>query len=278
MIVSFINMKGGVAKTTLCANVGWAFAEKNSENILVIDMDPQANATQYLLKKLDNYYEYLHDGGKTIYNIFTEQEEPASVVAKKKKKKRLKLADMLFSIPTDDGGLSLIPSCLDLMKAEGIQWPSAGLLSRFISKVKDNYDHILIDCPPTVSFFTYSAYLASDAYVIPVKPDPLSIMGLPILSVLFGKYKMTSGKTLKEIGLVFTMVRETVAMRRSMLTVKSEWGGDYVFENSLRFGTGVTEAVEKHLPLFKYPRTVREGFGEEVLKISQEMRDRMEEI
>ena len=102
--------------------------------------------------------------------------------------------------------LDLIPSTLQLMELDTSKRGTENRLKRFISKIRRAYDIILIDCPPTLSIFTLSAYLASDAYIIPIKPDHLSSIGIPLLRRAIQEYEEDYNKKLDFLGIVFTMV------------------------------------------------------------------------
>lgn len=79
------------------------------------------------------------------------------------------------------GKLDLIPSALDMIEIENSQRGTENMLNFYIQEKAKGYDYVLIDCPPTISIYTQAAIIASDKYIVPVKPDPLSIIGLPLL-------------------------------------------------------------------------------------------------
>jgi chromosome partitioning protein len=150
-------------------------------------------------------------------------------------------------------------------------------LKFFIQNVTQNvYDFILIDCPPTMSIFTYSAYIASDAILTPVKPDYLSSLGLPLLQRALEEYHEDTGVKPVDLGIVFSMVKEnTNVMRTEMQRISSSSGGKYVFKNKLRHGTSIAEAVGKNLPLFKYKKS--EKYNDDIFGISEEFLERVED-
>jgi len=153
-------------------------------------------------------------------------------------------------IPVEKGGvrLDILPSILDLMKLDAAPRGTENRLRVFLDKVRGDYDFILIDCPPTASLFSYSAFLASDAYLVPVKPDPLSVLGMPLLEKAMQDYEERSGQALPRLGIVFTQVRQTEAMQETMAQVRNK-NPDAVFEDLIIQTTGVAEAVDKNLPL-----------------------------
>jgi len=144
--------------------------------------------------------------------------------------------------------LDILPSILDLMRLDAAPRGTENRLRVFLEKVRADYDYILIDCPPTASLFSYSAFLASDAYLVPVKPDPLSVLGLPLLERAMQDYEERSGQELHRLGLVFTQVRQTDAMRSTMEQVRRDYPNE-VFRDMIIQTTGVAEAVEGNTPL-----------------------------
>jgi ATPases involved in chromosome partitioning len=246
-IVSLINMKGGVGKTTLAVGLAWELAKKH--RVLLVDIDPQFNATQWVI----NATEYLAwvRAKHTILSVFqppvAASYHGATASAQSSASKPTPKTTI---IPIRKNGLKLdiLPSILDLMKLDAAPRGTENRLRVFLEKVRADYDYILIDCPPTASLFSYSAFLASDAYLVPVKPDPLSVLGLPLLERAMQDYEERSGQELHRLGLVFTQVRQTDAMRATMNQVRREYPGE-VFEHMIVQTTGVAEAVETNTPL-----------------------------
>jgi chromosome partitioning protein len=128
---------------------------------------------------------------------------------------------------------------------------------------------VIIDCPPTISIFTQSAILASDKYIVPVKPDPLSVIGLPLLEQWLDDYLTDNGLNVTPVGLVFTLVRGATPKRmREVMTDTRRDRGDAVFAQQLSEATDVAESVEAHRPVFLYrPRSKTAG---EIIAITAE--------
>src|ERR1700730_14652623 len=98
----------------------------------------------------------------------------------------------------------------------------------------------MIDSPPTISIFTQAAILASSKYLVPIKPDPLSVVGLPLLERWLEDFMQDSGITLKSVGLVFTMVRGPVPQRmNSIISELRQTRGNEVFPDQLSVSTYV---------------------------------------
>ena len=241
-IVSLINMKGGVGKTTLAVGLSWELAKKH--RVLLVDIDPQFNATQWIVNA-ETYLNWLKTK-HTVLNVF----QPQAMNQSGGQAVLVKPTDKTAIIPVKRNGktLHVLPSALDLMKLDAAPRGTENRLRVFLEGVKGNFDFILIDCPPTASLFSYSAFLASDAYLVPVKPDPLSVLGLPLLVKAMQDYEERSGQELLRLGLVFTQVRQTPAMAATMKEVRQQYVGE-VFKDIIPQTTGVAEAVEENKPL-----------------------------
>jgi chromosome partitioning protein len=218
-VVSFANMKGGVGKTTLCVNLAFdLFAESN--RVLVVDNDPQFNATSSLIKP-NIYIKNCIKSTKalTIYNIYEKPPSPG-------RKTKSKLDPNKFFMKTwhkkdnPQITLDLIPSRIELYETLLNPTSKEYLLDNFLKKHAQKYDYIFIDCPPTPSVLTRSAFAASDFVIIPVKPDFFSTFGLPQFIGTLEDFKenLHDPHDVRPVGVVFTDVERglPVATRDSI--------------------------------------------------------------
>ena len=223
IVTSFVNMKGGVGKTTLAVNVADFLAKRNSKRVLLIDVDPQFNATQCLLKGKD-YVNYIQKGGTTIIDIFNYTKNASVSVVDGTSEKESKAYDSI--VPYNTGrGFDLIPSQLDLFRFE--MAPGQGTenrLKNYLNHIKeqDEYDICIIDCPPTPSVWMTSALIASDYYLIPSKPDPISMTGLDLLEGIIKERKENYGCGCKCAGLVLTVVEKNTNVYREAVAYFSQ--------------------------------------------------------
>ena len=279
-VVSFINMKGGVGKTTLAVNVAYALAYVHKKKVLIVDDDPQFNATQYLLSD-EEYLNHINDKKKgTLLEVFVPR-KPGAVntvtgTAKSNSKGRMSLSACTCSI--FDGGdgrgkLDLMPSTLALIDIETSKRGTENKLKAYLKEKAQGYDYVIIDCPPTISVFTQAAILASDKYLVPIKPDPLSVIGLPLLERWLEEFTDDAGMEIDGVGLVFTLVRGPLPNRmREVMDDLRQKRKDEVFDTHLSQSTHVAQSVEAHEPVFLYSPGVKTSI--QVLEITKEFLNR----
>jgi chromosome partitioning protein len=269
-VISFMNMKGGVGKTTLAVNVAYGLAALHNKRVLMVDVDPQFNATQCLVQD-EAYLKHISDPSKaTIKDIFVPQTvtpvRTTMGLGKATNRKNISLTDCTMKIYDGEnppgfarhgqGILDLIPSTLELVEVQHSPRQTEVRLKTFLREKANGYDFVLIDCPPTISIFTESAILASDKYVVPIKPDPLSVLGLPLLERYISDYTTDAGMNLEQLGIVFTQVRRPTphSMKAVMDDLRST-RKDAVFTAMSSVSTYVSESVEYHKPVFYYKKT-----------------------
>jgi len=205
--VSLINMKGGVGKSTLTFNLAWA-SKMAGKKVLVVDLDPQFNVSQYLMGD-HQWSKFIDSGGKTVYDIFEE----FSPSLDRKRSRRLATSDVVSKSTRLEwrgkGALHVIPSRLELSWTLRHPTSKEHLLSRMLNKVHKDYDLILIDCAPTESIFTVAAYLASNYVLVPVRPEFLSTIGLPLLARSLAEFGVQYSRRSPQVaGVVINMADE----------------------------------------------------------------------
>ncbi|CUO13221.1 ParA family protein [Eubacterium sp. am_0171] len=206
-VISFINMKGGVGKTTLCIGIGEYLANYCEKKILFIDLDPQFNTTQSLVNEFDMEDEYLNDysegkGNRTIMRLFETQTTLA-------RKIDLPLPSEVIVRLNDN--MDLLPGTIDLILVESDKdGTKARKVNRFIQEndLRNAYDFIFIDCPPTISVYTDAALIASDFYLVPNRIDRYSILGIKLLKQVIDRLDDNEDIGIKPLGIVYTMVKD----------------------------------------------------------------------
>ena len=208
-VITFLNMKGGVGKTTLCKEIGYYLASRG-DRVLIIDVDPQANLTQSIFKKYSYRHKYEHENDENkIFKVCTSSINMvfnhSYIEQTDKEKVILKLSEHLSIIPGDLNTVFLERTLGGSDKEQA--------LKNFIEdfKLNEDFDYILLDCPPTYSFYTTAALLASDLYISPIYPDSYSILGIDLLSKAIEKLKSVHRERFKyrpisQIGVIFSNI------------------------------------------------------------------------
>jgi chromosome partitioning protein len=205
-IVAFVNMKGGVGKTTLAVNVADALSRRHDLRVLLIDLDPQFNATQCLYSGED-YVELRAAGGHTIVNVFNETPAPAVSPVKGATTKAGTTLDNVKPWIIRPG-FDIVPGDLEIYRVDMGSGQGKELrLKRFVERLasKDLYDFVIIDTPPTPSHYMMAALLASKHYLVPVKPEPLSRVGIDLLRGVIDRTSENHGHDIECIGVVVTL-------------------------------------------------------------------------
>jgi len=206
--VSMINMKGGVGKTTLTFNLAWYSAWQANLKVLVVDLDPQSNLSQYFMGA-ENYLKYLNSDRATVVDIFEQFSSPRAGAGAPSLVDPTKVIRNLYK--WNDGSLlDIIPSRLELSWTLKNPTEKAHLLPKFLAGVSSKYDLILIDCAPTESILTTAAYRSSRYVGVPVKPEFLATIGFPLLARSLQEFKlMHQDQKLDIAGVIFNDMRRS---------------------------------------------------------------------
>lgn len=251
-VVSLINMKGGVGKTTLAAQLAHA-ADKRDLRTLAIDLDPQANLSQALMGA-KAYVKHLNEKRPTIVNIF-EQYVPPTVTAPSPSKVSIEDVIIKKAGYWSDTTLDLIPSRLELAQTLKNPTGKERWLAKALSKVVGGYDLVLIDCAPTESILTEAAYHCSRYALVPVKPEFLATIGLPLLAKSIEEFVAeNSDHSLDICGVVFNHSSsysdgpETGASVSEVKTeaAKNKW---HVYNTRVRYSRSYAKAAREAAPI-----------------------------
>lgn len=223
-VISVINMKGGVGKTTLSTGIADYISNHHEKHYktLLIDVDPQFNATQALLdlykedkKKFDeeeNFYNCeVKKNKKTIYTLFRSRTDLSQKISTPKSE------DLIISLSDN---LDILCGDLNLVLVN--KYNDSSNLKRIANFIEDNglldkYDYIIIDCPPTLTIYTDSALMASDFYIIPNRIDRFSIIGINSLQSAVDMLIYSERIKLKCLGIVYTMVNKNNSPKQERL-------------------------------------------------------------
>ncbi|MBO5526258.1 MAG: ParA family protein [Clostridia bacterium] len=195
-IISFSNQKGGVGKTTTCVNMA-AYLAYRGKKVLLVDIDPQGNTTTGL--------GYTKSAIKhSVYNVMIEEENPNKSI-----------------MHTELEGLDLLPANIDLAGAEvELVYKKARerVLREALLPLKETYDYILIDCPPSLGLLTINALTTADSVIIPIQSEYYALEGLSQLMNSISIVKQRLNKDLKVEGVVLTMYDDRATISRQIVS------------------------------------------------------------
>ena len=237
-IISVINQKGGVGKTTTVINLAAGLA-KQEKKILVIDLDPQGNATTGLgLSNIEN-------SNKTIYGVLNGSMTISEVIKK-----------------TEFKNLDIVTSNVDL---SGLEVETAGDNERaFILKVKlasylndsgASYDYILIDCPPSLSLLTVMALVSSNSLVVPLQTEFFALEGLTQLMKTIERIKVNLNPDLKIRGILLTMYDKRNKLSSQVEKEARDFFNEKVYSTVIPRNVRLSEAPSHGMPVLSYDKS-----------------------
>ncbi len=227
-IISLLNHKGGVGKTTSAINIGAGLVELG-QKVLLIDLDPQANLTLSLGIPRQKY---------TIYESIRGESELVPYTAKE--------------------GMDVITSSLDLSGAEMELINEAGreyILQELFQPVLEEYDYIIIDCPPSLGLLTLNALTTSDYVYIPLQTEFLALQGLTKIKQVIDKVRFRLNKKLQIGGVIATMYDARKVLNRDVVATIQKYFGDKVFKTLIRDNVTLAEAPAQRKDIFSYAKS-----------------------
>jgi chromosome partitioning protein len=256
VVTSFINLKGGVGKTTLTVALAHFLALEHHKRVLVIDLDPQTNATVCLIPEQE--WKAQDDAGRTLYQLFADQVKGTRFFDAD----RAILRDV-SNVGGGVSGLDLLPSSLGLIKIQdrvtqltdfdNYQRGPIFALRDALAGCLPYYDHVLIDCPPSLGIVTLNGLAFSDSYVIPVVPDILSVLGIPPILDRIEHFARATRRNIRALGIVISKMRTQTLLHAEMLRRLRE---DFierrfpiVFESIIPESTRIAEAANVSAPV-----------------------------
>ena len=226
-VISFSNQKGGVGKTTTCVNMA-AYLALAGKKVLLIDLDPQGNATTGLGVSKSTVK-------KSTYRVLIDDEE---------------VKDNVLS--TEVEGLFLLPSNIDLAGAEVelvYKKSREKVLRAALDKAKGQFDYVLIDCPPSLGLLTINALTASDSVIIPIQSEYYALEGLSQLMNTISLVRQHLNKTLKVEGVVLTMYDGRSLISRQVAAEIAKYFNKRLYENVIPRNVRLAEAPSHGKPV-----------------------------
>lgn len=229
-VIAIINQKGGSGKTTTAVNLG-AYLARLSKTVLLIDLDPQANSTIHLGLKP-------HEVEMSIYDIMMDEKSFSDIV-----------------LDTEVENLSIAPANINL---SGVEIELAGIVGRemvlkdAVEEIKNGYDYILIDCPPSLGLLTVNALTIAKELIIPVQTEFFALEGMGKLFQTVEVVKKRLNRDLKITGIIPTMFDTRTNMSREVIEKIREYFGDRVYKTMIRKNVRLAEASSHGKPIVLY--------------------------
>ena len=251
-VISIANQKGGVGKTTTAVNLSTVLAKKGRK-VLLMDADPQGNATSGLGVNKEQQF--------SIYDVLIEDIEVENTLQK-----------------TNVKNLDLCPSNINLAGAE-VQLVSMEnrehRLKEKIDKIRDQYDFIIIDCPPSLGLTTLNSFTASDSVLIPIQCEYYALEGLGQLINTIELVREHMNKSLYIEGALLTMYDARTNLSNQVVKEVKRYFDNKVYKNIIPRNVKLSEAPSYGMPITLYdPRSKGaksyEKFTREFLKINEE--------
>lgn len=219
-VISIVNQKGGVGKTTTAVNLS-AFLAKKRKKVLIIDLDPQGNATSgfgFDKMELKN----------TVYDLLVNDEEITNVI-----------------LPTQVKNVDMCPTNINLAGAE-VELVSAisreTILKNAIDTVRDQYDYVIIDCAPSLGLLTINALAACDGVIVPIQGEYYALEGLTQLIDTINMIRKKLNPKIGITGVVITMHDSRTQLTKQVVEEVQKYFGDKVFKTFIPRNVRLAEA------------------------------------
>ncbi len=258
-VIALVNQKGGCAKTTTAVNLAACLAA-SGRKILLIDLDPQANATVSL---------GVDPGGltRTVYHLLVSEDHDDTAVTLPR-----------IVVPTTVSNLFLAPSSIDLAAAElelAARIGRENSLRKRMGPVLSEYDYIFIDTPPSLGLLTLNALVASDDVIIPIQTHYYALLGMRQLLRTLKMVREEVGHQLEILGVLPTMYDSRTNISKEIVQGIKDFFGDKVFSTSIHFNIKLVESSMVGVPLFAHNPSSRGAqeymeLAKEVMKLHEE--------
>lgn len=250
-IISFANQKGGVGKTTTAVNIAASLGVLGYK-VLLIDLDPQGNATSgvgVIKRNLKS----------TVFELLTTDASADSVTIRTP-------FDNLSVIPANTGLVRADPALADVENGELI-------MKNKLSAVRDAYDYIIIDCPPSLSMLTVNAMTASDGVVIPMQSEFFALEGLSQLMLTISRIKTYYNKELNVTGILITMHNSRLLHSSQVIRELRKHYADKLFETTISRNVKLSEAPSFGTPVYYHEK--RSKGAVEYMNVAKELAERI---
>ncbi|MBQ4556906.1 MAG: ParA family protein [Clostridia bacterium] len=250
-IIAFANQKGGVGKTTSAVNIA-ASVGIQGKNVLLIDLDPQGNTTSGVGINKKNLK-------ASSYEILIDEISAEKAIIK-----------------TEFKNLSVIPSNISLAGAEFDLYQldeREYRLKKQLESIKDQYDYIFIDCPPSLGMITVNALAAADAVIIPMQCEYYALEGLSQLMLTIRKIKQLYNAELEICGILITMFNGRLILTMQVISELKKYYSDKLFKTPISRNVKLSEAPSFGTPVYYHDKSSKGA--KEYLDVAKELINRI---
>lgn len=265
LVLTTVNMKGGVGKTTLTVNLATCLAKNYGKRVLVLDLDAQISATLSLMAPHE--FAKLRKGRKTLSYLIDKVVRPYI-------SRKFSVQDLICKSVGEIKGVDLLPGDIELydeyIVSETLHKQALSdnelnfsqvwsgfedlLINTIIEPVVNEYDFILMDCAPGYNLLTRSGLVASDFYLLPARPEPLSLVGIQLLERRIAKLKKNHNidDKLNLLGIVFILSGGVFSGRyyqQVIQRVEQDFDPSGIFKNRIPMDVNVAKAVDTFTPV-----------------------------
>lgn len=248
-IISVINLKGGVGKTATTLALGEFLSSEKGKRVLIIDLDPQTNATVALIGERE--WKRKDDAGETLLQLFRDKIDKTSkfsfsnAVSKKVSSLNIQGLDLL---PSSLGLIDIQDQISTIPAGQFYSTTPTSILKEAVEGHLSNYDYVLIDCPPNLGIITLNGILISDHFIIPTIPDIMSTYGIPQILNRIKDFSTTVNKPVTPLGIVISMYRAQSSTHTSTvadLNSKHSAGTyPYIFSTHIKLNKHTADASD----------------------------------
>ena len=267
-VISTANMKGGVGKTTLTVNLATCLAKNHGKRVLVLDLDTQISATLSLMSPIE--FAKLRKKRRTLRYLIDD-------IVKSSNNTKLTIQEIIQPSLNNLQGLDLLPGDIDLydefvvsqmLHQQAVNLSEDNfeaiwnrfervLLGKILEPIRNEYDFIILDCAPGYNLLTRSALATSDFYVLPAKPEPLSVVGIQLLERRIAQLKESheheANINISMLGIVFTMSNSNMLTGRYykqvINRVYQDYGAEKICQTQIPVDVNVAKAVDSFMPV-----------------------------
>ena len=256
-VVTLLNQKGGVGKTSTCYHLSGTLAQLG-RRVLLVDNDPQSSLTQGFLGP---HATRQLDPAETIAGVYSQEAPPGYAIR-----------------ATGIDGVDLLAgsrraASFNTPDPHTAEWPLQVALRDFLEEVRGRYDLVMIDCPPNLHLCSWAALVASDALIVPLQPEDFGAQGIADVRESVDLVTAGPNPNLRLLGFLVTMINPRLSVHKAYEQLLRTTYGAEIFETMVPISADFKESIMQHKPVALYKP--RGAAAKGISTLAQEIRDRL---